>query len=77
MATGQSVVNLSNRNNKARDMSYGFLFLRSSRGQSIIEYSLVFIAFALGVILVFGLNAKRAKNAFESGADSAIEHIKR
>jgi len=46
-------------------------------GQSIIEYSLIFIAFMLAVILVFGAQGQRIRGSFEGARDTAVERIKR
>jgi hypothetical protein len=46
-------------------------------GQSIIEYSLVFVAFVLAVIFVFGLQGQRARTVFENARNAAVDEIKR
>ena len=46
-------------------------------GQSIIEYALIFVAFMLAVILVFGGQGQKIKGSFEGARDTAVERIKR
>jgi hypothetical protein len=48
-----------------------------NRGQNMIEYSLIFIAFVLGVAFVFGMQGQRAKRVFENARNTAVDQIKR
>lgn len=52
-------------------------YLKSCQAQSIIEYSVIFIAFTLGVVLVFGLQGQRVKKAFDNSVNSSVAEMKK